>query len=261
VLRSKTRTAFTAVELLSALAIVIFLAAVLVTAAWKVYANSSLAISANNIRALSAASASYLADNNYTFWPYRYSDPQLPKGVSWWFGFESAASMSLGEGNRSFDPSQGPLGGYIPASFRPDPSFKLSGKAFKPKYRSGYLGVGYNILLGGSWMWDGKKPLMRYWELPEPGKIVVFSTSAQVNTFQSPASRTNPMVEEFYALDGNEISVHFRHNKNAMVAFANGSAGFLPMDPSTLDSRAPKANVGRFAPKGSTKYLLPETAP
>jgi len=259
---SKRNAAFTVLELLTALAIVIFLMAVLATAAWKVYANSSLAISANNIRALSAASASYLTDNNYTFWPYRYSDPSTPKGSStWWFGFETEASQYLGEGNRSFDPSLGPLGGYVPASFRPDPSFKIGGRAFKPKFRSGYLGVGYNILLGGGWLWDGKKPLGRYWDLPDPGKIVVFSTSAQVNNFQPPATRTNPMLEEFYGLDGNEISVHFRHNRNAMVAFANGSAGFLPMDPTTLDSRAPKASVGRFAPKGSTKYLLPEPIP
>lgn len=243
------------------MAIIIVLSAAFVAAGWKVYAGSSLAISANNIRSLSVASSNYLAENNYTFWPYRYSDPAKPGGVTWWFGFETAASMKLNEGERSFDPANGPLGVYMPSSFRPDPSFKLSGRAFKPKYRSGYLGVGYNILLGGNWSWDGKKALKRYWELTDPGKIVVFSTSAQVNNFQSPASSTNPMLEEFYGLDGNEVTVHFRHHGNAMVAFANGSAGFVPMDSSTLDSRAPKASVGRFAPRGSTKYLLPEVSP
>jgi hypothetical protein len=40
-----------------------------------------------------------------------------------------------------------------------------------------------------------------------------------------------------------------------MVAFANGSAGFLPMHTGSGDKRAPDAKVGRFAPKGSFKYL------
>jgi hypothetical protein len=44
-----------------------------------------------------------------------------------------------------------------------------------------------------------------------------------------------------------------------MVAFADGSAGFLPLEKSTLDTRAPQAAIGRFAPKGSLKYLLPTT--
>jgi prepilin-type processing-associated H-X9-DG protein len=57
------------------------------------------------------------------------------------------------------------------------------------------------------------------------------------------------------------VSVHFRHGGSAMVGFADGSAGFLPMEKSTLDSRAPQAAIGRFAPKGSTKYLLPQPTP
>ncbi len=50
-------------------------------------------------------------------------------------------------------------------------------------------------------------------------------------------------------------TVHFRHHGNAMVAYANGSAGFLPMDESTRDKRLPNANVGRFAPVGSKDHL------
>lgn len=86
----------------------------------------------------------------------------------------------------------------------------------------------------------------------------MFATSAQVNTFQAPASAKNPMIEEFYGLDDKEVTVHFRHNGKAMVAFADGSCGFLPMDPSTLDQRDPKALIGRFAPPGSKTYLWEE---
>jgi hypothetical protein len=95
----------------------------------------------------------------------------------------------------------------------------------------------------------GPQPL-RYWDLSNPAETVVFATSAQVYPFRKEA-----VIEEFYGIDEKEVTVHFRHNGQAMVAFASGSAGFLPMDPSTRDSKAPEADVGRFAPKGSKKFL------
>lgn len=250
--------AFTVVELLVAISIVALLAAMGMAAWRQVYKSSSLAVSANNLRQLSAGAMGYLAENNHVFWRYRFSDPQRPGGVTWWYGFETSTSMMAGEGNRIFDPEGGPLAGYIPAGLRPDPSFGMGGKAFKPKYRFGYIGTGYNVLLGGGWL--GTSNCWKYWDLPAPGRIVVFATSAQVNAFQKPASSRNPMLEEFYGLDEKEVTVHFRHKGNAMVVFANGSAGFLPMDPATVDSRAPEADVARFSPKGSTTFLLPDTS-
>ena len=93
---------------------------------------------------------------------------------------------------------------------------------------------------------------MRYWDLENPAKTVVFATAAQVNTFQKPASARNPMIEEFYGFDDDRSkipSVHFRHNGHAMVAYATGSAGLIPMAASGKDRRAPEANVGRLPPE------------
>lgn len=150
-------------------------------------------------------------------------------------------------------PSDGALGNYVPGGMRPDPSFAFCGKPFKPKFQFGYIGVGYNVLLGGGWL--GKQEPLGYHALENPHEIVVFATAAQINTFQKPASAANPMVEEFYGFDEKETTIHFRHHGKAMVVFATGNAGFLEMDESTRDSRAPEANVGRFAPVGSLKYL------
>lgn len=248
---------FTLLELLVTIAIVAVLAVVAAGAGWALYRESSLAVSASNIRQLSAGGQSYLADNNHVFWPYFRSvlTPDNP-GVAWWFGFETAASVGAAEGARDFDPQGGPLAAYVPKGTRPDPSFAFGGTAFKPKYRHGYLGIGYNVLLGGGWRWnEDPRSLRNYWTLSDPAKVVVFFTSAQVNTMQAPASASRPMLEEFYGIDERETTVHFRHHGYAMVAFADGNAGFLPIDKSTLDPRAPKANIGRFAPKGSKKYL------
>jgi prepilin-type N-terminal cleavage/methylation domain-containing protein len=251
--KPETVRGFTLIELLAVVAILAILITLTAAAAQRVMLNSSLATSANNIRQLAAGAAAYLGDNNYTFWRYREAvpDPQN-RGVRWWFGFEPLLSLSKPEGQRILQPAESPLGAYVPGGFRPDPSFRYTGKPFKPKYQFGYIGVGYNVLLGGGWM--GMNP-MRYFQLENPHETVVFATSAQVNIFQRPASPSNPMIEEFYGFDQSETTIHFRHHGKAMVVYATGNAGFVEMDESTRDMRAPEANVGRFAPRGSFKHL------
>jgi prepilin-type N-terminal cleavage/methylation domain-containing protein len=249
--------AFTLIELLAVVAILAILVTLTAAAAQRVILQSSLATSANNIRQLAAGAAAYLGDNNYTFWPWHSAVNESGKrGARWWFGFEPRESERLPEGKRYFFPDAGPLGPYVPAGMRPDPSLKFAGRPLKPKYQFGYVGVGYNVYLGGGWR-NGVG--MRYFELENPHQTVVFATSAQVNTFQRPASPSNPMIEDFYGFDsgdtGNQASIHFRHHGKAMVVYATGNADFLEMDESTRDMRAPEANVGRFAPRGSFKYL------
>lgn len=250
----KSRLAFTLIELLISIAVIIVLSALVAPAVWGAYKSSSLAVSANNIRQLAAGGAAYLGDNNYRFWPYL---TRTQAGDVYWFGLEPSEHKGKPEGERVIEMEAGPLGAYMPRNMVPDPSFGFTGKPFKAKFKFGYIGVGYNVHLAGerngkaSWLTvpQGPQPL-RYWDLKDPGRTVVFATSAQVYPFQEDA-----VIEEFYGIDQKEVTVHFRHNGQAMVAFASGSAGFLPLDPSTRDGRAPGANVGRFAPKGSTKYL------
>ncbi|MFM8365494.1 MAG: type II secretion system protein [Verrucomicrobiota bacterium] len=244
---------FSLVELLVAIAVMAVLGSLIFVVGRKAYAASSLAVSANNIRQLAAGGMAYLGDHQNTYWRYQERQTGSDKGVRWWYGFEPAASLSKPEGQRDFDPSRGPLGEYVPKSLRPDPSFAMGGRAFKPKYRNGYIGIGYNTLLGGGIL--GLKPPKKQTSLGDPSRVVVFFTSAQVNTFTKPASARSPMLEEFYFIDEKEVTVHFRHGGKALVAFANGSVDFLPMDESTRDRRAPQANIGRFAPVGNKLYL------
>jgi hypothetical protein len=221
---------------------------------WGAYKTSSLAVSANNIRQLAAGGAAYLGDNNYRFWPYRRDGVvQGTKGAVWWFGFEPAKSLGKPEGQRIIDMDNGPLGPYVPRNIAPDPSFGFAGTPFKPKYKHGYIGIGYNVVLSGTNGWTPRGgPPLRYWDLRQPDKTVVFATGAQVNTFQKPASSRKPMIEEFYGFDddrGKIPSVHFRHNGHAMVAYATGAAGLIKMDEATKDRRAPDAQVGRLPPE------------
>jgi len=242
--------AFTLIEISLVVVLGLIFTTLLAQAGWKVYESSSLAVSANNLRQLSAGASQYLTENNYRYWKFRQDTKE---GTTFWFGYETAESVySTPEGKRRFNPEGGPLAGYVPASLRPDPSFGLQGGAFKPKYASGYLAIGYNGVLGSGF---GKAPPKTYWELSNPSRVVVFATSAQVNTFQKPASTSSPMIEEFYLIDEREKTIHFRHGGQAMVAFADGSCGFLPMDPTTRDTRFKKGLIGRFAPVNNKKYL------
>jgi hypothetical protein len=258
------RQAFTLVEMLVTLGVMVFLTFIAVLVGKGVWERSAVAVSAANLRSLAAGAQSYLAENNRQFWPYRenvvagqYGVPGT--GVRWWWGFESTASLNAGEGRRDFDASLGPLGAYVPKGTRPDLGFAVRAAAFKPKYRHGYIGIGYNVLLGGSGFNPPSKtrpqPAMSYWQLSNPARVVVFTTSAQVNTFQAPASTSKPMIEEFYGIDHRERTVRFLYGDTALVAFADGSCGFLPIDESTRDTRMKEANIGRFAPVGSTKHL------
>jgi type II secretory pathway pseudopilin PulG len=253
-------TAFTVVELLVAAAIIVVLCVVAVPAVWGAYKSSSLAVSSNNIRQLAAGGAAYLADNNYRFWAYRRKgEVGGTNGRVWWYGFEPSKSLvGTPEGQRTIAMDKGPLGPYVPRNIAPDPSFGFAGKPFKPKYKHGYIGIGYNVVLSSTnnsirdgWYSDGSEP-RRYWDLKHPERTVVFATAAQVNTFQKPASVRNPMIEEFYGFDDDRAkipSVHFRHNGHAMVAYATGSAGLIKMDVATKDRRVPDANVGRLPPE------------
>jgi prepilin-type N-terminal cleavage/methylation domain-containing protein len=232
------RHAFTLIELLVTVSIILILAALLVPAARSVYASSTDAVSAHIISQLNAAAESYLAENNQIYWPYK---TPVNGGVQWWFGFEPAASYAQQNsmGKRWLDLTQGPLGPYIAASggMAEDPSFTRSGKVFRPKFGNCHFAYGYN--------WQQLPGKNRY-SISNPGQIAVFATCADVNTIQAPATAKNPMVEEQYLFDTGYSgpTVQFRIGGNAMVGYADGSAGYLPMVPGSLDTRAPQANIG-----------------
>lgn len=232
----RSSRAFTLVELLVTVCIIIVLAGLSIPAVHSARVASSKAIAAHSLNQLRIAGENYLTDNNNTYWKYREAQAD---GVQWWFGFESSSSVYGAEGTRTLDGSRGPLGSYIAnvSSLKTDPAFWWYGATLKPKYTKGAFAFGFNNLLSGK----------NRMAIQDPGNKVVFATCAQVNTFQAPASVKRPMIEEFYMINSTEVTVHFRYNKNAMVVFADGSVNFIPMDPGTADSRMVKANIGKLA--------------
>jgi len=250
--RLKYFRAFTLVELLVAVAIVAILISVSGMVYHKVQQAGRKAASASNLRQLSLAALLYANEHQGRFFPYRQ---RTVEGNTWWFGFESRGSAGSGEGDRELEKEGSPLFPYLRevGGVEICPGFLYDKTIWKPKFEGASYGYGYNIYLGGGWMGSGRKGSLVGME--RPSQVALFATCAQVNTFQAPASPDNPLVEEFYAFDDRYKTIHFRFNRTALVSFCDGHIEAVKMEPGTRDERIPEANIGRFSPVGSMKFL------
>jgi len=242
----KSTRAFTLVELMAVMIILGVLLTLLAPAAMAIKRQTTLASSSSALRQLSIAAQTYLSENNGRFFRSRES---LTDGVQWWFGFESASGPKK-EGQRLLDKSKGPLGPYIADSAGnvPDFAFTSMGASFKPKFKNGYFGFGVNTELTGGPTGQEISKIRQINQLERPGQIALFATCAQINTFQSPASGKNPMLEEFYFFNTTDCAntIHFRHAGNAIVAFSDGSQRDVSGNRSSFNSRLPSACVGKL---------------
>ena len=84
-------------------------------------------------------------------------------------------------------------------------------------------------------------------KLAAPAHLAFLADSAQVNTFEAPASPKNPMFEEWYYIDNEtDQPTHgqFRHQQRANVVFVDGHLGLEQMVPGSLDQRLPAQRIG-----------------
>ena len=243
----KSNRAFTLIELMAVMAILGVLLTLLAPAAMAIKRQTTLATSSSALRQLSIAAQTYLGENNGRF--FRGLEKLPNADLQWWFGFESSSGPKT-EGQRVLDKSKGPLGPYIAdsAGTVPDFAFTSMGSSFKPKFKNGYFGFGVNTKLTGGAYGDTNTIPLLFNQILHPGQIALFATCAQINTFQSPASGKNPMLEEFYFFNTTDCAntIHFRHAGNAIVAFADGSQREVSGNRSSFNSRLPSACVGKL---------------
>jgi prepilin-type N-terminal cleavage/methylation domain-containing protein/prepilin-type processing-associated H-X9-DG protein len=233
------RCGFSLVELLVVIAVIAILASLLLPllSAAKRRAHDTTCV--GNLRQFGLAGQMYWADNDHRAFAYR--GERSEGGDQFWFGWLERG----GEGARRFDLAKGALYPYLggggvetcPALGYVDPRFKLkaSGAAF---------GYGYNLHLAKGLAGPG----VRVDRLAKPGGTVFLADAAQVNTFQSPASRDNPMLEEFYYVNDREQTAHFRHGRKAQAAFCDGHVGQADFEPGSIDDRMADQWVGRLSP-------------
>ncbi len=237
------RCGFTLIELLVVIAIISILAALLLPALTRSKASAGRAACASNLRQLGLATRLYWDD--YSGRCFQWYAGVTNNGQLYWFGWLGYGA----EGQRPVDLSAGVLYPYLATSkARLCPALNYALPQFKLKADGPVCSYGYNAFLSPA----STAASRSISEISRPTDTALFGDAAQVNDFQPPASRTNPMLEEWYYLDNptNYASAnyyphgHFRHAQKANVAFCDGHVGLEVMVPGSLDRRLPGQLVG-----------------
>jgi len=246
--------AFTLIELLVVIAIIAILAAMLLPVIAKAKLTAQRANCVSNLRQLGIATQLYWDDNagNCFFYGSTTMTNQSAAGALWWFGW--IEGTQTGEGHRAFDLSPGVLAAYLDGSdVRLCPSPVWNSPQFKLKGTNAIFSYGYNKYISP----PKANELANISRVTRPAETVLFADAAQVNTFQAPASASNPMFEEFYYLDlqtnyanpNNTPNGHFRHAQKANVTFADGHVDLEKPVADSLDKRLPNQFIGQLRPE------------
>ncbi len=238
---------FTLVELLVVIAILAILAALLLPALSRSRLLAQRVECASNLRQLGLGAHMYWDDNGGA--SFRWELGPTNGGRLYWFGWLQNGA----EGQRQFDPTPGALFPYLHGhAVGLCPALNYALAQFKLKATGAAYGYGYNRFLSP----PDEQSRITVTSLPRLAGITLFADAAQVNDFQPPASRGNPMLEEWYYVDTttNYPNGHFRHKQKANVEFCDGHVGQEQWMAGSLDLRLPNQCVGRIR---SELLLLP----
>ena len=250
---SKSQRGLTLVELLVVIAIIGVLVAMTFPAMSAAVGVAHQTACASNLRQIGFATQMYLKDNDGWFFWLVTDEPGV--GRIWYFGMEPIGSGGLGEGNRTLDRTRGKLYPYLQSaeSVETCPAVPFGG-AYKPKFKGGAWTYGINRFMCSHQMPSAKKANgkgngnLSWIRTREAGRTLLFADSAQVNTFQAPASPKNPMVEDWYYIEPKRAYVQFRHGGRANVLFADWHIELAGPAPRSFDTRMPNAMIGYFDP-------------
>jgi len=230
--------AFTLVELLVVIAIIGILSAVLLPALVRGKQSAQRVQCAGSLHQLGLAAQMYWDDNSGCCFAYQVAATN--NGYLYWFGWLQNGA----EGQRAFDVTQGALYPYTEESgVDICPSLNYTSAQFKLKATGAAYGYGYDLALSAG---TGTPPVNMH-QITTPTDLALLADAAQVNTFEAPASPSNPMLEEFYYVDVNEATAHFRHQSIlANVLFCDNHVATEPPVAGSIDQNLPAADVGRL---------------
>lgn len=242
---------FTLIEMLVVIAILAVLGAILAPHARQGIEAGRRALCSGNLREMQIAFDSYLTDHDGAFFPFREN---LPDGVLWYWGFESAGGGA--EGSRPVDMSRARLAPYLGGGGGVEicPSLPYRADYFKRKFQIASYGYGLNAYMLAGLPGMAKTGVRTMRNVECPSDTITWGDGIQINTWQAPASASRPMLEEWYVLDNMPPPhFHFRHNGWANVVMADGSV--RAFEPHSVDLRC-DGRVGYIEPPRQETWLL-----
>jgi prepilin-type N-terminal cleavage/methylation domain-containing protein/prepilin-type processing-associated H-X9-DG protein len=228
------KRAFTLIELLVVISIIAVLLAISMPVFTSARSCTRSLVCKSNLRQLLLANIGYASENDGFFVPAA-SDMMYSPGLHRWHGTRKSL-------NEPFDPQKGPLAGYLSESqVKECPSNVtfVQDNDWKTNFEHGCGGYGYNMTYIGSRLWQAGLKSERDWldayakstrthEVKMPEQTLMFSDAAMANngealieySFAEPpfALQNGVPVTSFYM----SPSIHFRHNDNANVGWADG---------------------------------------
>lgn len=228
---------FTLIELLVVVSVIGILASLLLPTLSRSKGAAQRIQCVHQLRQMGIASFLYWDDNGGK--AFRYRGIATNGGDIYWFGWLERGR----ERERNFDPSLGALHPYLQGrGVELCPSLNYTLRNFKFKAKGAAYGYGYNLFLSSAL----HEPAVNIEKVKRPDRLVMLADAAQVNTFQPPASPENPMLEEFYYISTNEMTVHFRHSERANNLFCDGHVDQESPLPGRLDTRIPGQTIGQL---------------
>jgi prepilin-type processing-associated H-X9-DG protein/prepilin-type N-terminal cleavage/methylation domain-containing protein len=233
---------FTLLELLTVVGVISILAALLLPVVARGKASAQTLKCLGHLRQLTLATQMYWDDNGSAC--FRYGGVSTNGGHLYWFGWMGPGA----EGERDFDAAQGVLFPYLQGrGIELCPAFSYVAPTTKLKARGASFGYGYNLYLSAG----ARQAPVKTSRIMKPSNLALLGDAAQVNTWQAPASPSNPMLEEWYYIDAstNQPNGHFRHAGKGNAAFCDGHAAKETFVPGSVDTRMPAQRVALFRPE------------